>query len=411
MNLNASCHPPLLLAPEADLLLTILSQSTKEEKQNRVKQLLDRNLDWAFIIALASHHRLFPSLFLHLKDDASESIPSTIRSTLKYEYDQNTIHNMILAQELINLQQLLASRHIPFIIYKGLPIAAGIYGSLSSRHVWDIDLLVQKEHIPLIKSLLISNGYQPERYMAGKEEKKLLQDDCEYNFERVDKRVHLEIHWQIIPDNFSGGYCSKHLWECTEEVIIANKKFFTVKPEELLILLCVHGGDKHQWWRLKWLCDIAQLVIRHPNLDWDKVIWRAHAMMKVNSVTFGLYLAETLLNTPIPPEALRGIKKNSQYTSNLGLVVGRMFRPGFGLPGFSEWKQYINHFTVKGTGSSNARSLPKSNIRNYLRAVLHPEWSDLHAYALPDWLTFLHYVLRPLRLFRIHRQRLLWRLR
>ncbi|MGE0133262.1 MAG: nucleotidyltransferase family protein [Blastocatellales bacterium] len=41
-------------------------------------------------------------------------------------------------------------------------------------------------------------------------------------------------------------------------------------PEDLLIYLCAHGA-KHAWERLIWLADVAGLIHKHSNLDWDGV--------------------------------------------------------------------------------------------------------------------------------------------
>ena len=45
-------------------------------------------------------------------------------------------------------------------------------------------------------------------------------------------------------------------------------------PEDLLLILCVHGG-KHVWECLKWLVDVRELVDRFPQLDYDALIQRA----------------------------------------------------------------------------------------------------------------------------------------
>ena len=38
-------------------------------------------------------------------------------------------------------------------------------------------------------------------------------------------------------------------------VPLVNTTALTLPPEEQVLILCMHGGDKHQWSRLKWISD------------------------------------------------------------------------------------------------------------------------------------------------------------
>jgi hypothetical protein len=49
----------------------------------------------------------------------------------------------------------------------------------------------------------------------------------------------------------------------------------TLLPEQLLLILCLHNGAKHQWEMLGWIADVAQLITIHKNMDWDEVMKQA----------------------------------------------------------------------------------------------------------------------------------------
>ena len=56
---------------------------------------------------------------------------------------------------------------------------------------------------------------------------------------------------------------------------------WVMAPEELLIILCVHGS-KHAWERLKWVVDVAELL-RSQRLNWKRVFstatkWKCRRM-------------------------------------------------------------------------------------------------------------------------------------
>ena len=53
-----------------------------------------------------------------------------------------------------------------------------------------------------------------------------------------------------------------------------------------------------------WLCDIAELIRKHPDLDWDKVCHTAKSMGMTRNLSVGLWLAHSLLDAPIPQDVL-----------------------------------------------------------------------------------------------------------
>ena len=48
----------------------------------------------------------------------------------------------------------------------------------------------------------------------------------------------------------------------------------SLAPEDNLLLLCMHGA-KHCWSRLERVCDVAELITSHSNLDWVALVSRA----------------------------------------------------------------------------------------------------------------------------------------
>jgi hypothetical protein len=76
-------------------------------------------------------------------------------------------------------------------------------------------------------------------------------------------------------------------------------------PEELLIVLCVHGS-KHAWERLKWVADVAELLRAH-RLDWQRVFSTATKWKCRRMLLLGLALADRLMKIPLPPDILSAI--------------------------------------------------------------------------------------------------------
>ena len=88
----------------------------------------------------------------------------------------------------------------------------------------------------------------------------------------------------------------------------------TLSAADLLFSLCVHGS-RHLWERLGWICDIAELLARHT-FDWPTLLKRAAQADSDRMFLLGLYLAERLLEAPLPAE----VKQRCDFGSTLGVT-------------------------------------------------------------------------------------------
>jgi putative nucleotidyltransferase-like protein len=93
-------------------------------------------------------------------------------------------------------------------------------------------------------------------------------------------------------------------------LVVANKTVQGLAPEDLLIVLCVHGS-KHVWEELKWVCDVAELLRSHQHLDWDRIFSNASAWRCRRLVSMGLSLAYRLLDAPLPGAVLARFSADS----------------------------------------------------------------------------------------------------
>jgi hypothetical protein len=89
------------------------------------------------------------------------------------------------------------------------------------------------------------------------------------------------------------------LWQRRTSIPLKDKTVQGLAPEDLLIILCVHGS-KHAWEQLKWVCDVAELLRAHDRLDWQQVFATASTWRCERMVLLGLSLAQQLLDAPLP---------------------------------------------------------------------------------------------------------------
>jgi hypothetical protein len=102
----------------------------------------------------------------------------------------------------------------------------------------------------------------------------------------------------------------------------------------------------------------------------------------------GLYLAEQLLQAPLPEEVRQRCSADERLKSLAGNVVAHLFNGTTHVPATSR-EIFKYNIGVRKTLSARTR---------YLLYMFRPTDSDLGARALPGTLSFGYYLMRPFRL-------------
>jgi hypothetical protein len=94
--------------------------------------------------------------------------------------------------------------------------------------------------------------------------------------------------------------------------------------EELILYLCVHGV-KHCWERLGWLCDLAAVLRRNPDIAWDRLLSGCRAQGNERILLLGLALAAELLGAQLPAPLEAEIHTHVGLRDLVGEVRHRLF--------------------------------------------------------------------------------------
>lgn len=306
-------YPELIsadLRPEAQLLLCCARTQMDTAHTERIITLLQSNLDWTYLLQMASRHNLVPLLYRSLEIVAPAEIPETVQTELKEQIQVDIQGNLFLTKELLHLLALFNQHGILVLPYKGPVLAASVYRDLALRPFNDLDILVHEQDVVQAMDLLISCGYEiirpPGIARIGKRLQSLsvnqMVENSLWDYQLVlwhpDRHVVVELHWRITP-KYIFPYSPEELWDELEPVTLGMVTVLSFTSENLLWFLCVHGA-KHQWRRLNWLCDIAELIHAYPSLNWERIITQANKLGIERRLHLGLFLANCLLQTPLP---------------------------------------------------------------------------------------------------------------
>lgn len=366
----------------------------------RAKALCAGALDWDDVIATARRHGLNPLLYRHLSAIDPEHVPAARLSQLRAQFETNAVRNRLLGAELGKILALFEGHRILAIPYKGPVLAASVYGDLALRRFADLDILVRKEDVLRCTDVLRELGYRPRLALTRAEEAAYLAAQCERNFDRNRGRLSVEVHWDIVPRDFAFRIDMERVWNTARPMSVNGMTVLAPLPEDLLLILAVHGS-KHLWERLGWLCDIAELVRAHPDLDWASLFVRAGEQGGKRMLLLALVLAGDLLGAPLPARALNEARSDPTVAT-LGRRISDWLAQG-ATPAPRSMRALRCHLEM--------RERLGDRVAHVLRLALTPTFEDWAWLRLPGGLLGLHYLLRPIRLAAKHGAMLLGRAR
>ena len=201
---------------------------------------------------------------------------------------------------------LLQSHGIPAAPFKGPILAHTAYGSTALREAGDLDLLVRRRDIVAAKRLLAAQGFSPAfptatekeaawlQALTGHREVAYLMRHCEHHMVRRQGRVNVDLHWALALREFWLPVKEREVWGWLTPQKFAGRVVSGFAAEEMLLVLCINGA-KDCWQRLDRICDVAQLLASHPDMDWRRVFACAARFGGVRMVCLGLWLAADLL--------------------------------------------------------------------------------------------------------------------
>jgi hypothetical protein len=360
-----------------------------DERVRKIRSLINEGLDWGYLFEIAGRHGMLPLLYWHLGTGLQSGVPSTALTRLRDYFLANTHHNLFLVSELLAILKAMNECGIIAIPFKGPVLAFSAYQNIALRQFNDLDILIREADWPRAKALLPRQGYNPRMRMTESEEAIHLNHAHAYTFMR-DDGVSVDLHWSVV-EKFSPLYVDQRdFWKRLTPMRIADSIILGLTLEDLIVVSYLQGS-RDCWRQLKLVCDFSELIQAHPEINWEHVLAQAGGMGSKRMLLLGLLLTRELLEAPLPEKILLEAQADSTVRS-LSSVVHRSL--------FSEDEKH---------GGSLESILISLKMRERLRDRAHyltspywlmPNMKDKSIFPLPRCLSFLYYLLRPLRLVR-----------
>lgn len=276
--------------------------------------------EWEVIIGDAAAHGLTPLLYRWLKrSDTYRRLPVGPAHELAGQALAVAARNMVLADELGTILRALEERRLPCAPLRGLALAERLYGDITARPIGDLDLLVHKEDLSGVRTVLRGLGFREMDRRSG------FAQAFSYTLEFFRDRhgwIIIEPHWTITYPPFVDRVDMDRVWQRCVRGRVVGVETWLLGQEELLLHLCLHlaHGDGNA--PLLWSYDLDRLLRQGQEaFDWSRVLSFARDARLEFLLSQALGEVQALLATPIPDQVLTQLTRPPSTS-----VEGRMVR-------------------------------------------------------------------------------------
>lgn len=292
-------------SPELRLLCASARRRLKPVDVERIVDLCRESLDWRLFLRLVFRHRVAPLVWQSLESTGDASIPDYVLSDLHRWSRQNAFTALRQGAELVRIMRSFDDAGIRALPLKGPPLALQAYGSLKLRHAGDdLDLLVDPASVWDAQRLLESAGYSrtdPEYSLSPGQAAAFMKVRKDFTFKHPESPIEVELHWRWSQNAMLLPLTFEEVWSGREIVTSGSQTLPAMSRRELLLYLCAHGAHTG-WFRLKWLCDVAELLNGDPPIEMTSVFARAEELGLTRMLVQTLVLAHQVLGAPLPDE-------------------------------------------------------------------------------------------------------------
>jgi hypothetical protein len=271
----------------------LLESASPHPDPQRLTTLLT-GVDWPRLLFLAEEHGVTTLLGASLR--SLEGIPLEIRGALSERQRTQIFFSLRLTAELFRVLDIFKSAGVEAVVVKGPALAMQAYGDPAMRSYGDLDLLIRHRDIRRATELMMASGFTAAVPLSAIDAGKI---PGQYLFSNTESRLLIEFHNDRTLRYFPRPLPLEDFFARRISICLDSHDVPALSVEDELVLICIHGA-KHFWERLMWIADVAALITRHRNVDWDRSEKSAQAVGAQRMLHTGLGLALRLLGAALP---------------------------------------------------------------------------------------------------------------
>ena len=339
-------------------------------------------INWDLFVQLVLKHRLVSHILKH-SNFLAENIPIPAYEKLieiRLEHSKRALNYAIHA---IRIYQKFTENNISHCFFKGPLLSLELYGDIGYRNFGDIDILVEKKDIETAKSTIEDLDFKciyPKLDLSEKQKQINYCISHHYQFTHPVQAIHVELHWSITNPKSFFGLETEEIISSSSKLKVSNYELPYISTIENLVYQAAHGSI-HQWYRLFWLKDFSELLLKYSN-DEIKNAWVLSKELKLEKCFWqACILSHLIYKIDLPDFINFRINKNLIKIPLNSIHINDLSQQG--LKGKIKFVFY--------------RLQMKPDFKYYFELIyrLRTHLSDWELLKLPKHLFFLYYLLRP----------------
>jgi hypothetical protein len=219
------------------------------------------------LLEVLQWHRVYPAFYSVWRNlpPHNDIAWQKFELDLKSLVEKNRLRMMQKTVRLIQVIKALENAGIPAISLKGPALAFQLFGDVTMRSSWDLDILVPPEFlaqaVEVIKGLHYSNFFLKDK-LTPKQWNYSIKHFHHFTFFDEDNCV--ELHWRLMHVEHLTNFRNADLWIKPRQIEVAGAFIKVLDNKFELAHLAAHGAS-HSFFRLAWLYDLAAFQRLHED--------------------------------------------------------------------------------------------------------------------------------------------------
>ena len=347
---------------------------------------------WDAAIALVREQGLLAWLASSLRDAPRTDVLEQVRAAARDEARRT----LALVRLLTEVCGALSAAGVAALPYKGPALSLQLYGDPGLRRSVDLDVVVRRDAYALARETLVRLGLAPRGGHSPRQERALFTWLGHASFGTGESGF-VELHWRFSPAQFPFALTPEAAMSRTSTTSLGGRELRLMAPDDLLITLAMHG-TRHFFERLEWLAGVARLIRGCP--DVNAVLAHATRLRARRMLLVSAEVAHRVLALSLDTSWRRAIDSDPTAVT-LAAEIAEISRAhgvrGAAFPsGAAEQSFYARVLDARA-----------DRVRSLAHAVFMPTEREWELIRLPDMLTPLYRLVRPVRVAVRYARRLL----
>jgi hypothetical protein len=291
------------MIPENELLFICARKNFQPEHQQAVFKLCDKfKIKWDVVYSTALEHQISPLIYYNLLKckNSGLAITSDVIAKFKSSTMVFSLRKLKLEQDIIKILSHFNEKSVDVMLIKGAALSFTVYDDFSGYIIGDIDLILRNHREEVTEQ-------EDQEDITFFNEFKVLVEWERFQHHDVSRS-------ETLPIDF------KKVWYHAKETTFKGQKVFVMSPEDMLLATCINSCRK-RFFRLKSLCDIAEIINHFPQLDWEVFVHHVKEYRCHHIVYTALLITSLTIKCHLPMKILSKLNVNRLRAILIHLVI------------------------------------------------------------------------------------------